>query len=241
VATLKILIVDDDDASIAIVSAGLRKLGFQIVVATDGWDGLSQARKERPDLVLLDVKMPQMDGWTFIGILRGQKDFEKTPVIFLTGRTSDEDRKKGLSLGADDYLTKPVEFDRLRASIQKVLDKRAKDRATALREKAAETARPSGRFGLRGRLDQLGVAALLSILGAGKRTGTLTIADAGGQKGLVSIRDGRVETVQILGSDPPLEGLGAMDALGKWREGEFFFHERAVSRSNASSTQIPKI
>ncbi|HXX93162.1 MAG TPA: response regulator, partial [Planctomycetota bacterium] len=78
-AKSKILVVDDDDGCTLMVSAGLRKMGFEVVAANDGWEGLAQARSQRPDLVLLDVKMPQMDGWTFLGFLRNQKEFEKTP------------------------------------------------------------------------------------------------------------------------------------------------------------------
>ena len=193
-ATPKILVVDDDDACILMVSAGLRKLGFDVVAATDGWDGLSQARAQRPDLILLDVKMPQMDGWTFIGFLRNQKDFERVPVIFLTGRTSKEDRKKGLELGAEDYLTKPVDLAKLQAVIQGVLQKRAEAKAAAAVPKPAEEARPKGKFGLKGRLDQLGLPALLSIIGAGKRTGTLALRNAGagleGKVNFVLIVDG---------------------------------------------------
>jgi CheY-like chemotaxis protein len=237
-ANPKILVVDDDDACILMVSAGLRKLGFDVVAATDGWDGLTQARTHRPDLVLLDVKMPQMDGWTFIGFLRNQKDFDKVPVIFLTGRTSDEDRKRGLELGADDYLTKPVDLGKLQASIQAVLQKRAKARAAAL-PKPPEEARPKGKFGLKGRLDQLGVSALLSILGAGKRSGTLALSRTG-QLARVLFRDGRVETAVVDGT-PPLEGIAAMDALGKWADGDFAFNEHAVAEKGDSSRKIPKV
>jgi CheY-like chemotaxis protein len=237
-ANPKILVVDDDAACILMVSAGLRKLGFEVVAATDGWDGLAQARTHRPDLVLLDVKMPQMDGWTFIGFLRNQKDFEKMPVIFLTGRTSDEDRKRGLELGADDYLTKPVDLGKLRASIQTVLEKRAKARAAAA-PRPPEEARPKGKFGLKGRLDQLSLSALLSILGAGKRSGTLVLSQAG-RIARVLFRDGRVETAVLEGS-PALEGIAAMDALGKWADGEFAFSEHSVAEKGDSSRKIPKI
>jgi len=237
-ANPKILVVDDDEACVLMVSSGLRKLGFEVVAATDGWDGLAQARAHRPDLVLLDVKMPQMDGWTFIGFLRNQKDFEKLPVIFLTGRTSDEDRKRGMELGADDYLTKPVDLGRLRASIQAVLEKRAKARVAAL-PRPPEEARPRGKFGLKGRLDQLSLSALLSILGAGKRSGTLVLSQ-GGRIARVLFRDGRVETA-VLEGPAALEGIAAMDALGKWSDGEFAFSEHSVAEKGGSSRKIPKI
>ena len=237
-ANPKILVVDDDEACILMVSAGLRKTGFDVVAATDGWDGLTQARTHHPDLVLLDVKMPQMDGWTFIGFLRNQKEFEKVPVVFLTGRASDEDRKRGLALGAEDYLTKPVDMEKLQTSIRAILVKRAKAKAVAALP-TPEEVRPKGKFGLKGRLDQLGLAALLSILGAGKRTGTLVLKREL-LTGRVTFRRGQVDRVVIEGFDP-LEGLAAMEALGKWAEGDFAFSEHDVEASTESSQRIPKV
>ena len=234
----RILVVDDDDACVLMVSAGLRKMGHEVVSATDGWEGLAQARSQKPDLILLDVKMPQMDGWTFMGFLRNQKDFEKTPVIFLTGRSSDEDRKKGIGLGADEYLTKPVDLDRLKACIESALEKRAKARAPAL--PPVEAVRPKGRFGLKGRLDQLALAAVLSILGAGKRSGTLALSREG-RVGRVILNRGAVASA-VLDGPEPVEGLAAMDALGKWADGDFAFSEHAVEEERkGSSRRIPKV
>ncbi len=237
-AGTRILLVDDDEACILMVSAGLRKLGFEVVAATDGWDGLAQARAQKPNLILLDVKMPQMDGWTFLGFLRNQKDFEKVPVIFLTGRTAEEDRKKGIALGADDYLSKPVDLDRLKTCIDTSLHRRGKAHATAA--PPAEPLRPKGRFGLKGRLDQLGLAALLSILGAGRRSGTLALSREG-QVARVILLTGHI-TSAVLDGPERVEGLAAMDALGKWSDGDFAFSEHPVEKEKkGSSRAIPKV
>ncbi|HLF94011.1 MAG TPA: response regulator [Planctomycetota bacterium] len=234
----RILVVDDDEACVLMVSAGLRKLGYEVAAATDGWDGLAQARAQKPELILLDVKMPQMDGWTFLGFLRNQKEFEKVPVIFLTGRTSEEDRKKGLGLGADDYLAKPVDLDRLKTCIEASLERRAKVHQSTVR--MADPRRPKGRFGLRGRLDQLGLAAVLSILGAGRRSGTLALSREG-QEARVILLTGHI-TSAVLDGPEPAEGLAAMDLLGRWTEGEFAFSEHPVGEEKkGSSRSIPKV
>ena len=114
----KILIIDDDIGLLTLMRIGLEKEGFAVVTANGGADGLRKAYETHPDLILLDVMMPGMDGWTTCQRLRYVSD---TPIIMLTARSDRTDVCKGLTLGADDYLTKPCNFDELKARIQTVL------------------------------------------------------------------------------------------------------------------------
>lgn len=110
----KILVIDDDPGLIKLMELGLEREGFTVIAAESGKDGLRQAYEQRPDLIILDIMMPEMDGWTTCQRLRNVCD---TPIIILTAKSGDNGVLKGLSLGADDYLCKPCSFDELKARI----------------------------------------------------------------------------------------------------------------------------
>lgn len=121
---MKILIVEDEARTADYLRQGLTENGFVVDVATNGVDGRHLAIEHDYDLLVLDVMLPQLDGWGVLKSLREQKD---TPVIFLTARERVDDRVKGLELGADDYLLKPFAFSELLARIRALL-KRSKVR-----------------------------------------------------------------------------------------------------------------
>ncbi len=113
-----ILVVDDEERLTSLLDAYLRREGFRVVIAADGTSALHQARAERPDLIVLDIMMPEMDGLEF---LRRHRQEANTPVILLTARVDEDDRVVGLELGADDYVTKPFRPRELLARIRAVL------------------------------------------------------------------------------------------------------------------------
>jgi two-component system alkaline phosphatase synthesis response regulator PhoP len=103
----RILVVDDDKSIVKVLAGYLEQAGFAILVAHDGETALHMLRRERPDLVILDLMMPKRDGWEVTRIVRTDKDLASTPIIMLTARFEDTDKIAGLELGADDYVTKP--------------------------------------------------------------------------------------------------------------------------------------
>jgi two-component system KDP operon response regulator KdpE len=113
-----VLFVDDDAGLRTLMRLGLEREGFGVITAENGQEGIRKAYKHRPDAIVLDVMMDEMDGWTACQRLRQVTD---TPIIMLTARTDEEDIVKGLSLGADDYLTKPCSFAELKARILALL------------------------------------------------------------------------------------------------------------------------
>jgi DNA-binding response OmpR family regulator len=115
----KTILVADDKASVRnLVREYLEAEGFRVVIAANGRDALYAARQEKPDLILLDIMMPELSGTEFIKIFRKERD---TPIILLTARLSETDKVLGLELGADDYVTKPFGMKELVARINAVL------------------------------------------------------------------------------------------------------------------------
>ncbi|MES0343856.1 MAG: response regulator transcription factor [Anaerolineales bacterium] len=122
--TNKVLVVDDDKTLLRFVSEYLKKEGFQVAIADRGQKALRQFYKERPEIVLLDVMMPGMDGWEVCARL---KELADVPVILLTAKTAEADKLRGFRLGVDDYITKPFSMAELVARIQAVLARTQSD------------------------------------------------------------------------------------------------------------------
>jgi len=116
----KILLIDDDSTLIHLLSEFLRNETFEIYSAQNGTDGLRLAYDQQPDLILLDVMLPRMDGWEVCARLREMSD---VPIIMLTAKTTEADKLRGFRLGVDDYVTKPFSFAELVARIQAVLSR----------------------------------------------------------------------------------------------------------------------
>ncbi|HLU11040.1 MAG TPA: response regulator transcription factor [Oceanobacillus sp.] len=111
----KILVIDDEDTTVQLISILLERRGFEVVKAYSAEDGLRKAYRHQPDLVLLDIMMPDMDGWEVCKRLREMSD---VPIIFLTARGDVKDMVRGLEMGADDYMPKPYDNDELVARIR---------------------------------------------------------------------------------------------------------------------------
>ncbi|MCM8758893.1 MAG: response regulator [Candidatus Omnitrophica bacterium] len=108
-----ILVAEDDPDTRLILQQGLTRAGYYVVVAEDGEQALERFREFKPDLVLLDVEMPRLNGWEVLERLKSGWRSRKVPVMMITGKTSDEDKIKGYSLGVDYYVTKPFNIQRL--------------------------------------------------------------------------------------------------------------------------------
>ena len=115
----RLLVVDDEPNILELLSASLRFAGFDVATATNGTDALAVARTFAPDLLVLDVMMPGMDGFEVVRELRG--DGTHTPVLFLTARDATDDKVTGLTLGGDDYVTKPFSLEEVIARVRTVL------------------------------------------------------------------------------------------------------------------------
>lgn len=117
----KILLVEDNEMNREMLRRRLARRGHQVVTAADGREGLQMAHSEAPDLILMDLSLPVMDGWEATRKIRGGKKTGAIPIVALTAHAMAGDRERALESGCNDYLTKPVDMDQLAETIQRIL------------------------------------------------------------------------------------------------------------------------
>ena len=122
----KILYVEDNEDNIYMLSRRLKRKGFEIVIATDGEKGVEMAETENPDLILMDLSLPKMDGWTATKTIKNKVKLKKIPIIALSAHAMEEHKKRAIEAGCNDYDTKPVDIVRLLEKINKQLNKNDK-------------------------------------------------------------------------------------------------------------------
>lgn len=117
----KILIVDDEPQMVDMLSMRLETSGYDIITAADGQAGLDKARKEKPDLIILDLMLPKMDGYKVCGLLKKDARFARIPIVIFTAKAQKEDMDIGKEVGADAYITKPFDAQALTLKIAELL------------------------------------------------------------------------------------------------------------------------
>jgi CheY-like chemotaxis protein len=118
----KILLVEDQEMNRDMLSRRLKKRGYDVAIAVDGAEGVEKARAESPDLILMDMSLPVMDGWEATRILKGDGATRAIPVVALTAHAMSTDRDKALEAGCDAYETKPVDLPKLLGTMEKLLE-----------------------------------------------------------------------------------------------------------------------
>ena len=134
---MKICVVDDEDLLVKGIRFNLKNEGYEVVTGSNGLEAVDLARNEKPDLMVLDVMMPEMDGLTACTKIR---EFSQVPIILLTAKTDDMDKLMGFDVGADDYLTKPFNILELKARIRALL------RRSGSAQEQADNANHRGHF-----------------------------------------------------------------------------------------------
>ena len=125
--TMKILYVEDNDDNIYVVKNRLGRVGHTVVVATDGEQGVAMAGAEQPDLILMDLRLPGIDGWEATRRIKAQAETQHIPIIALSAHAMTGDREKALEAGCDDYDTKPVNLVQLQEKIIALLNREASE------------------------------------------------------------------------------------------------------------------
>ena len=121
----KILLVEDNEMNRDMLSRRLLKKGFEVVIAIDGGEGVAKAKSEKPDLILMDLSLPVMDGLQATAKIKADPETQPIPVLALTAHAMADDRAKALAAGCEDYDTKPIELPRLLEKIEKLLAKKS--------------------------------------------------------------------------------------------------------------------
>lgn len=119
----RILIVDDEEDIVNVLKRRLEANNYEVLSASDGQEGLNKARSERPDLIILDLMLPKLDGYKVCRMLKFDKDYKAIPIIMVTARAQKEDEDLGKEMGADTYLPKPFEPEVLLKNIKELLAK----------------------------------------------------------------------------------------------------------------------
>ncbi len=232
----RILIVDDDDWIITGARVVLEEQGFEVLSAADGAEGLEVAFDRFPDIVITDVVMPGMDGWTFVRQLRSDPRFALVPVLFLTSKSGTQDRISGFQLGADDYLGKPVNLHELPRRVTKALLQ-----SRQLEADLGPASKPATGAGLKGTMDQIGMASLLSVLGLGRRSGILRLSGwMGAEDVLLYLVKGAPHRIEVQGRGR-LTSEETIQQLFRWFRGSFEFLPMCLRLSNELNLSVNQL
>jgi DNA-binding response OmpR family regulator len=117
----KILVVDDEVDLVKTIQFALEAEGYKVLVSYNGEDALNQSRKETPDLILLDLMLPKLDGYKVCRLLKFDEQYKHIPILMLTAKTQQKDRSLGMETGANEYITKPFDMDELMGKVKAYL------------------------------------------------------------------------------------------------------------------------
>jgi len=226
VAKQNLLLVDADPRSLRVLEVSLRKAGYSVASCEDATEALEMVELSEPDLILSDTRLPNLDGFAFVEKLRERPEHAEIPLIFLSGDGSVESKVRGLELGVEDYLTKPIYIKEIITRVNLVLQRH--ERRGLERRSLTKT-----RFS--GSLSEMGLVDLLQTIDISRKSGVLELT-SGGRSGTVHFQSGRL----VHAESGSLEGDQAIYRFLVWNEGEFDLEFRPVEpprETIQSSTQ----
>ena len=209
-AKQQLLLVDADSRSVRVLEVSLKKAGFSVTTAKDGQDALAKIEVSPPDLVLTDTRLPTMDGYALVRKLKEHPEWQTIPVVFLTSQKSIEDKIRGLELGVEDYLTKPIFVRELIARVNLLIARRTRERI------ATKSTTVAGRTRFTGSVADMGVVDLIQTFEVNRKSGIVHLNNMG-YEAHVFFRDGKCVDA-VLGR---LTGEEAVYRALIWNEGTF--------------------
>ncbi|MDQ3034124.1 MAG: response regulator, partial [Myxococcota bacterium] len=215
-ARKSLLLVDADPRSLRVLEVSLRKAGYNLATCSDAATALETIELSTPDLILSDTRLPGMDGFALVEKIHDNPEWASTPIMFLSSDTSVESKVRGLQLGVEDYLTKPIYIKEIVARINLALQRSERDAVVARRTSISRT-----RF--TGSLGDMGLVDLLQTIDMSRKSGVLALtqdratAAATARRGTITFRDGQVIDAEL----GPLVGERAVYRLLLWNEGDF--------------------
>jgi DNA-binding response OmpR family regulator len=214
VAKQHLLLVDGDAKNLRVMEVSLKKAGFQVTTAVNGRDALEKVQISPPDLVLSDTRLAELDGFELCRRLKADERLGNVPFVFLTSQKALEDKVRGLELGGEDYLTKPIYIREIVTRVKMILQKADKERFE----------RRETRGGFSGNLADMGVVDLVQTFEVGRKTGLVRIE--GEHTGAIFFRDGRVVDAEL----GKLTGENAFYRVLNTFDGKFEVHFAPVER-----------
>jgi len=209
VAKQKLLLVDADPRSVRVLEVSLKKAGYNVTTAKDGLDALAKVEVSSPDLVLSDTRLPNLDGYALVRRLKERPEWANIPVVFLTSQKSVEDKIRGLELGVEDYLTKPIFVRELLARVNLLLARRTQ-------ENIATRTTAGGRTRFSGSIQDMAVVDLLQTFEVSRKSGVVHLKN-GEQRAKIYFRDGKIVDAEV----SRLRGEEAVYRTLIWNEAEF--------------------
>ena len=213
-AKQQLLLVDADSRSVRVLEVSLKKAGYSVTTAKDGADALAKIELSTPDLVLTDTRLPKLDGYALVRKLKDRPEWSSIPVVFLTSQKSIEDKIRGLELGVEDYLTKPIFVRELIARVTLLLARRTRE-GIATRAPAT-SAGGAGRTRFSGSIADMNVVDLLQTFEVSRKSGIVHISN-GDAAAKIYFRDGKVVDAAL----GRLLGEEAVYRTLIWNEGDF--------------------
>ena len=208
-AKQQLLLVDADPRSTRVLEVSLKKAGYSVTTASDGLDAISKLEVSTPDLVLSDTRLPRLDGYALVRRLKDRADWASIPVVFLTSQKSVEDKIRGLELGVEDYLTKPIFVRELLARVNLLLARRTHDNITTRNSMG-------GRTRFTGSIQDMAVVDLLQTFEVSRKSGVVHLS-SDKQQAHVYFRDGKIVDANL----GKLRGEEAIYRILIWNEADF--------------------
>ncbi|HKQ71629.1 MAG TPA: response regulator, partial [Polyangiaceae bacterium] len=208
-AKQQLLLVDGDPRSVRVLEVSLKKAGYSVTTARDGQDALGKIELSTPDLILSDTKLPNLDGYAFVKRLKERPEWAAIPVVFLTSQKSIEDKIRGLELGVEDYLTKPIFVRELIARVNLLLTKRTQE-GIAMRSSQV------GRTRFQGSIQDMAVVDLLQTFEVSRKSGIVHVRN-NAHSARILFREGKVIDAQL----GALRGEEAVYRTLIWNDGSF--------------------
>ncbi|HEX7669794.1 MAG TPA: response regulator, partial [Polyangiaceae bacterium] len=221
-AKQQLLLVDGDPRSVRVLEVSLKNAGFNVTTASDGADALAKLEYAAPDLILTDTRLPGIDGYEMVRKLKAQPEHAAIPIVFLTSQKSIEDKIRGLELGVEDYLIKPIFVRELITRVHMLLARRTQERiATG----------PASRTRFAGSLEDMGVVDLLQTIEVSRKSGIAKI-NQGKRHATVYFREGKLVDAEI----GKLRGEEAIYRALLWTTGDFEVEFRHVDNPDVIPT-----
>lgn len=213
----RVLLVDGDEQGLRVLDVSLKKAGFQVTTARNGAQGLDALAQGVPDLIISATRMETMDGFEMCRCIKQQAEWAKIPLLFLAAGKSIEDKIRGLELGAEDYLEKPIYMKEVITRVRMILQRQQSERVAARRDGGTTFA---------GQLADVGVVDLVQTIELNRKSGIVHLRNRDDKRGEIYFRDGKVIDAEV----GRLSGANAVYRLFSWSDGTFEVEFKPIRR-----------